>query len=97
MGQKTTKGASAGKDLHPEIIKARIRMAHGSVAAFEVQQGLPKRSVRDVLRGRSVRRAAVALAKFLGEPMGKVFPGRFIIDDCKSPDGDSHRLNKKAA
>jgi len=83
--------------MHPELIKARIRMAHGSVAAFESKKGLPHRSVRDVLRGRSVRRAADALAEFLGEPLSKVFPGRFINDDCKSPKGDSHRLNRQAA
>jgi len=66
------------------------------VAAFEAAKGLPARSVRDVLRGRSVRRAALALADFLGEPVGKVFPGRFISDDCKSPNGDLHSLNRQA-
>lgn len=83
--------------LHPEIIKARIRMAHGSVARFEQASNLPHRSVRDVLRGRINRRAAEALAKFIGKPVAELFPGRYIVGDYKSPNGDSHRLNAKAA
>ena len=97
MGQKTTKGESAPPPLHPELIKARIRMAHGSVAKFEQASGLPRRSVRDVLRGRINRRAADSLAKFLGKPVAELFPGRYIAADYKSPNGDSHRLNAEAA
>lgn len=81
--------------LHPEMIKARIRIAHGSVAAFELVNGLPRRSVRDVLRGRTIRRAADAVAKFVNVPLNDLFPGRYNLADDTSPLGDSHRLNER--
>lgn len=83
--------------IHPEIIKARIRIEYGSVAAFEVAKALGHQTVRDVLRGRPVRRTAVALAEFMGTPVADLFPGRFITPDYKSHKQDSHRLNRKAA
>lgn len=81
--------------LHPELIKARIRIAHGSVAAFELANGLPRRSVRDVLRGRTIRRAADAVAKFVNVPLNDLFPGRYFAGDNTSHLGDSHRLNER--
>ena len=82
--------------FHPELIKARIRIAHGSVAAFELSSGLPRRSVRDVLRGRSIRRAAEAVAKFLDVELNDLFPGRYPTGDNTSPSGDSHRLIERS-
>ncbi|MGE5501133.1 MAG: helix-turn-helix domain-containing protein [Ignavibacteriales bacterium] len=53
---------------HREDVKALLRRRYGSVAAFEQQKGLPKSSVSDVLRGRSVRRTAEAILKELNTP-----------------------------
>lgn len=96
MGLPQQIGDETGPALHPELIKARIRMRHGSVAAFELANGLPRRSVRDVLRGRSIRRAAVAVAKFLDVEPNDLFPGRYPAADNTSPSGDSHRLNERS-
>lgn len=95
MGLMAHKGDDSSPILHPEIIKARIRMGHGSVAAFELANGLPRASVRDVLRGRSVRRTAEAVAKFLNSNLNDVFPGRYLSEDDTSPFRDSHRLNDR--
>ncbi|QLC25119.1 transcriptional regulator [Parasphingopyxis algicola] len=61
--------------LHPIDIKARLKKLHGSVLAFERARGLPPESVRDVLRGRSNRRVATAIAKELDLDIHSVFPG----------------------
>ena len=63
--------------LHAEEIKARIRIACGSLAAFERKAKLPTGSVRDALRnGRpEVERA---IAKLIGLPAEKLWPSRFI-------------------
>jgi lambda repressor-like predicted transcriptional regulator len=64
--------------MHPEDIKAELRKRHRTVKAFEVQAGLAKDSVRDVLRGKSSKRTAEAIATTLGKPLSKVFPNRFV-------------------
>lgn len=85
--------------MHPEDIKAALRKEFGTVKAFEAAHGLPADSVRDVLRGRSVRRTAVAIAESLKKPVGTLFPGRFKDGkrDHKSRKRDSHGLNAGAA
>ncbi|MFM9851618.1 MAG: transcriptional regulator [Sphingomonadaceae bacterium] len=65
------------KTLHPEDIKAALRKRHKSVAAFERKQGLPNRSVKDVLIGKSRPRIALAIADDLGIPVHELFPTRF--------------------
>lgn len=62
---------------HPEDIKAALRKRHKSVAAFERLRGLPSRSVKDVLKGKSRPRIALAIADDLGIPAHKLFPTRF--------------------
>ena len=57
---------SGAKIQHPEDIKAAIRKRHGSMTSFEVANGLPQGSVRDVLRGKASERIAIAIAKELG-------------------------------
>jgi lambda repressor-like predicted transcriptional regulator len=83
--------------IHPGLIKARLRMEFGSVEAFERQKGLARHSVRDVLRGRAVRRTAQAIADAMGMSISDLFPGRFISTDHKSLKRDSHRLNAESA
>lgn len=82
---------------HPEIIKARIRMVHGTIVAFEKANGISRDSVRGLLGGRPLRRTANAIAKLMGVSMDELFPGRFMPPVYKSRKRDAHRLNKKAA
>jgi lambda repressor-like predicted transcriptional regulator len=91
MDQRTS-----STDLHPELVKARIRMAHGSLLAFEQAHGLPPYSVRDVLRGRSVRRTGQAVAGFLGVTLEEL-RAACIAASHTSHDRDTHRLNREAA
>lgn len=97
MGHRTIKQDTGACSIHPELIKARIRIDFGSVEAFEKARGLGHQTVRDVLRGRPVRRTALALAEFMGKPVSELFPGRFITRHHKSPKRDSHCLNAEAA
>lgn len=78
------------------MIKARMRISHGSVRAWEVANGLPKDAVRDTFRGRFSQRTARAIAHFVGVPFAQLFPGRTIIRDATSRKRESHRLNAGA-
>ncbi len=51
--------------LHPERVKAEIRMKHGTLVAFASASGLKSEQVRDYLRGRSSA-ARTAVADLLG-------------------------------
>ncbi len=63
--------------LHPEEIKARIRIKCGSLVAFERKAGLPAGSVRDALRnGRPD--VEKAIARLIGLTPEKLWPGRFL-------------------
>lgn len=68
-----------------ERIKSALRIRHGSLYEFERKCGLPRKSVADVLRGRSVTRTAEAIANDLGKSVQELFPGRFKLSD-KSDD-----------
>lgn len=84
--------------VHKEDIKAALRKKHGSVSAFEKLRGLPRGSVRDVLRGRAVSRTARAIAKELGSTTEGLFPGRFKshFRDNSESGNLTHRLNAGA-
>ena len=47
--------------MHKEDVKAALRKRHGSVAAFERAQGLPEKSVTDLLRGYTSARVRKAV------------------------------------
>lgn len=83
----------SGKALHPEVIRARLRMKFGTLANFEAQRGLPERSVTDVLRGRSIRRTEKAIAKELGVDLHQI-SSRYA--DFASANVDSSRTRKSA-
>lgn len=84
--------------MHPEDIKAQLKKEYGTVRAFERRQGLPDSAVRDLLRGHTSRRTAVALAIALEKPITVLFPDRAdLTRDDKSQKRDSHRLNGEAA
>ena len=53
--------------MHPEDIKAAIRKRFGSLKAFEEHEGLPRKAVTDILRGRSNRRVSDAIRRLLAE------------------------------
>jgi lambda repressor-like predicted transcriptional regulator len=74
--------------VHPERIKAEIRIRYGSIDAFERLKKLPRHSVNDVLRGRTVRRAADAIASELGKKASEIWPGRYREPDSESKMSD---------
>lgn len=80
---------------HPEDIKADLRKRFRSIAAFERAYGLPERSVKDVLRGRSRPKVALAIADALDMHVHYLFPMRFKSPngDDSSSDGNAHPLN----
>lgn len=93
------------KMLHPEEIRAKLRMKFGTLGEFERARKLPARSVTDVLRGRSVKRTEKAIAKELGVGL-HVISRRYAdlvsvnaspnvstnADDSSEP-AETHRLN----
>lgn len=85
--------------MHPELIRAELKLRFGTVKAFETARDLPADSVRDVLRGRSVRKTADAIAEAIGKPMSTLFPSRFdyVERDTTSRKRDAHRLNADAS
>jgi lambda repressor-like predicted transcriptional regulator len=62
--------------VHPEDIKSAIRKQFRSIAAFERYYGLPERSVKDVMRGRSRPKVAHAIANVLGVSVQDIAPTR---------------------
>lgn len=77
--------------LYSEDVKATIRKKFGAVAKFERAEGLPEKSVNDVLRGRKSARVQRAIEQVIGQPL------------VQSEDSDHsgefsapHRLNAEA-
>lgn len=58
--------------LHPEEVKAQIRMRYGSLAKFEKAKKLAKHSVSFVLQGRAIMPTAEAIANELEVPVHRV-------------------------
>lgn len=94
------------KASHKERIKAELRIQFGTLRAFEVSEGLPHDSVRDVLRGRSSTRTETAIAKALNKPVHILFPHRHAVPQAgesstKRDDthlkANAHRLSAEAA
>jgi lambda repressor-like predicted transcriptional regulator len=81
-------------ELHPEDVKAALKKRFRSVAAFERSQGLPEKSVNDVLRGRASARVAAAIESALNKPMTPNAESEFS-DGSNEPSG-AHRLNAEA-
>lgn len=72
--------------MHPEDIKAALRKRARSIAAFERDHGLPKKSVSDVLRGRKSARVINAIEKAIsGAPLSET--------SDSSGGKKNHRLN----
>lgn len=86
------------QSTHPEDIKAALRKKYGTLVAFERAKELPSNSARDVLRGKTVAKTAVAIADELETSVHVLFPGRFLSlkRDDNTTDGTVHRLNAGA-
>jgi|GEM_PF-1145084 len=84
--------------IHPEDIKAAIRKRFGSLAAFERTRGLAKRSVTDVLMGKTARPTAEIVAAELGHTVETLFPGVYesAVADGNNTHAPAHRLNAGA-
>lgn len=85
--------------LHPEEIRAQLRIKFGTLAKFEKARKLPARSVTDVLRGRAIRRTEKAIAKELGVHLHAIsrryadFASANVDNSENAP--RSHRLNER--
>jgi len=58
--------------LHPEEIKAQLRMRFGTVTNFERKKRLAARSVSQLLMGKAILPAAEAIADTLDIPLHRV-------------------------
>ncbi len=84
--------------LHKEDIKAGIRRKFGTLLEFERRRGLPTGATKGVLSGRKSAKTVAAIADELGVPAEVIQKSvsESIVDDDKSTEVDSHRLNAGA-
>jgi|1_EtaG_2_1085319.scaffolds.fasta_scaffold97144_2 GrpB-like predicted nucleotidyltransferase (UPF0157 family) len=76
---------------HRELVAAQLRIAFGSVAAFERAYGLPTKSVNDVLRGRPNARVKAAISDVLDK--SKSPKKQSELSDCNRKCAASHRIS----
>ena len=65
--------------MHPELIKARLRMAGYTLADVARQTNTGESAVRLALRQPSVS-GERAIAQIMGKPLYELFPGRWTKD-----------------
>lgn len=70
-------------ELHPEDVKAALKKRFRSVAAFERIEGLPEKSVNDVLRGRASARVSAAIESALSKPIPPATESEFSDDSAE--------------
>lgn len=70
---------------NPEFVKARLRTRFGSVFAFEDAHGLPRKSVSDVLRGRSNRKVIDTISTVLGNEPDAALADKSDSENAKRP------------
>lgn len=64
--------------MHPEQIKAEIRMRGTTPAAMADELSLSRMTVSNVIHGRSTsRRVADAIARLIGQPINRIWPGQY--------------------
>lgn len=80
--------------MHPERVKAAIRMRHGTLAAFAAAHRLEAQAVRDLLRGMSST-AKPHVAELLGVNADQLVISRDSTDVefNSSARASTHRLN----
>lgn len=76
--------------IHPEVVKAAIRMKCGSLRAFAEQSGLKEQAVRDLLRGTS-NTAKKAAAELLGVDADQLTISR-NVESLSKVELTAHRL-----
>jgi lambda repressor-like predicted transcriptional regulator len=83
--------------LHPEEVRARLRIVHGSLEAFADSQGIKSQVVRDLLRGQSsTAHAIVAEALGLEPDQLKISRRSTIVERHSNGGAKAHRLNAEA-
>jgi len=79
--------------IHPEAVKAAIRMRYGTLAAFAATHRLEAQAVRDLLRGVSAT-AKPHVAELLGvDPDHLTISRSTDVEMDSKPGGAAHRLN----
>ncbi len=64
--------------MHPEQIKAEIRMRGTTPAAIADDLSLTPMTVSNVIHGRTTsRKVALAISSIIHKPLGKIWPGRY--------------------
>lgn len=79
--------------VHPEAVKAAIRIKFGSIDAFARDRGFKPQAVRDCLRGQSDR-PKKAIAELLGVDPDHLSISRdsTIVEDASKADSAPHHL-----
>ncbi|MFC2588546.1 MAG: transcriptional regulator [Ottowia sp.] len=67
--------------MHPEQIKAELRMAGVTLAAIADELGLSRTTVSQVLHGKSVSaRISTRISEVLGKPVATIWPKHRTIN-----------------
>jgi lambda repressor-like predicted transcriptional regulator len=83
--------------LHPEVVRARLRIVHGSLENFAESKGIKSQAVRDLLRGQSsTAHAIVAEALGLEPDQLKISRRSTIVESHSNDEPRAHRLNAAA-
>lgn len=86
--------------LHPEEIKARLRIRYGTIHCFEQAKELSQGAVSQVINtGLAWETAARAIAEELGIPLHRVsthYYRKFILTPVIRKGADAHRQNAEA-
>lgn len=85
------------RDFHPEDVKAAIRKRFGSLTKFEIEHGLPRAAVNDLLRGRSSANTARLVNAVLVMEANLSAPRLTDISDNMPEGRGVHRLNRAVA
>ena len=96
MSRKTSAGR---RDMHPEQIKALVRMSGVTLTALAIGAGLSESACRNALRKRS-RRADQAIADQIGKSLEDIWPSRYATrherDQNSHVSAPAHRLSAAA-
>ncbi|HEX7821083.1 MAG TPA: helix-turn-helix domain-containing protein [Sphingobium sp.] len=85
--------------LHPEEIKARLRMRYGTLKSFAETKGFEAQAVTRVLAGIPWLVPAQAIADELGIPLHRVssyYYRKIVSDPIRRKRSIAHRLNAGA-
>lgn len=63
--------------MHPEFIKAELRIRGSSIATIAREMGLSYNAVCNCVKGSRSRRVETRIAQVLGKPVAEVFPHRY--------------------